>query len=504
MKKLKKKLLTGDFKFPEDVAIGSLDDMPERIIQFGEGNFLRAFVNWMVDEMNKQELFMGKTVVVQPIPQGQADTLNEQEGLYTLLLRGISEGEIVEKKSLVTSISRAINPYEDWQAYLSCAVQPEMRFMVSNTTEAGIAYKKEAKPVDNCPETFPSKVTAFLYERFNAFNGSPDKGMIIIPCELIDQNGDSLKDIVFRYIDDWDLGDKFKAWVDEHNYFLNTLVDRIVTGYPMDEAEKLKAELGYDDKLMVAGEVFHLWVIEGDESLANELPLVEAGLDVIWTDDLTPYRTRKVRILNGAHTMMVPMAYLYGIDTVRECIEDDTVLSYMKKGIYDEIIPVLDLPQEEKEAFATAVLERFANPFIEHQLLSIALNSVSKWQVRVLPSLLEYIELKDKLPQVLTFSLAALLAFYKGSELRDGALIGNRDNSQYNIQDDQNILDFFYKLWQDYEEDEDLHGLCTKALGQDSFWGMDLTTVEGLVQAVVNYLREILDKGMKAAVKDIL
>ncbi len=503
MKRLNRQLLSEGFEFPEDIRLGNLKDMPERIIQFGEGNFLRAFVDWMVDEMNNQGLFMGKVVVVQPISHGLGHVLNEQDGLYTLLLRGISKGSIVEEKRVVTSVSRALNPYEDWQGFLKCAAQPEMRFMVSNTTEAGIAYISEAKPVDSCPVSFPAKVTAFLYERFRVFNGSPHKGMIIIPCELIDRNGDNLKNIVFKYIDDWGLGNEFKSWVDNHNHFLNTLVDRIVTGYPGDEIEKLKDQFGYEDRLVDTGEIFHLWVIEGDKGLARELPLAKAGLNVIWTDDLTPYRTRKVRILNGAHTMTVLMAYLYGLDTVGQCIEDEVVLSYMKKGIYDEIIPVLDLPQQEKEEFAEAVLERFANPFIEHKLLSISLNSISKWKVRVLPSLLEYIELKGKLPKILTFSLAALLAFYRGTSFKGEALLGDRKGQPYNIQDDRDILEFFCGLWSNYEKNGELDLLCTQALERKDFWDMDLTKVPGLTQEVKGYLKEILDNGMNSAVKNI-
>lgn len=504
MRKLHRQLLEEGFEFPQDIKIGSVEDMPERIIQFGEGNFLRAFVDWMVDEMNRQGLFMGKVVVVQPIPQGLWQELNQQDGLYTLLLRGINKGQVVEQRQIITSISRAINPYEEWQAFLECAAQPDLRFMVSNTTEAGIEYLKEDKPTDKCPTSFPAKVTAFLYERFKAFDGCPQKGMIILPCELIDRNGDTLKKIVLKLIDEWKLEDEFKHWVIDHNHFLNTLVDRIVTGYPVDEIQKITKELGYEDRLVDTGEIFHLWAIEGDKKLEQELPLHKAGLNVIWTDDLTPYRTRKVRILNGAHTMTALMAYLYGLDTVRQCIEDEVVLSYMKKGIYEEIIPVLELPEKEKMEFAQAVLERFANPFIEHRLLSISLNSVSKWKVRVLPSLMEYAERKKELPPVLTFSLASLLFFYRGSQLKDGVLIGQRKEETYSIQDDEGVLEFFQKLWSNYDKKGDLDSLCTQALGQKEFWDMDLNQVPGLLQRVKEYLEEILTKGMPAAVERLI
>lgn len=504
MKRLNRRLLEEGLNLPRDVEVGNLETMPERIIQFGEGNFLRAFIDWMVDEMNRQGLFLGRTIVVQPIPHGLVDALNQQDGLYTLLLRGLIEGKIKEEKRIITSVSRGINPYEDWQGFLKCAAQPELRFMVSNTTEAGIAYVKEDMPIDTCPESFPAKVTSFLYARFKAFDGSSDRGMIILPCELIDRNGDSLKEIVLRYAEEWALGSEFSNWIKEHNHFLNTLVDRIVTGYPGDEIEELNRELGYEDRLLDTGEPFHLWVIEGDKSLSKEIPLTEAGLNVVWTDDLTPYRTRKVRILNGTHTMTALMAYLYGLDTVRQCIEDDVVLSYMKKGLYEEILPILDFPQEDKQEFADAVLERFKNPFIEHNLLSISLNSVSKWKVRVLPSLLENLSLMDSLPEVLTFSLASLLIFYRGAQIQDEALIGERMGNQYRIQDDRDVLEFFQDLWTDYDKGGDLVLLCTKALGQKDFWDMDLNELPGMTQKVSEYLERILNMGMENTVKDLV
>ncbi|HZJ56838.1 MAG TPA: tagaturonate reductase [Clostridia bacterium] len=504
MKRLNRELIDKGSGLFKDVGVGNLEAMPERIVQFGEGNFLRAFVDSMVDGMNRQGLFMGKVVVVQPIPHGLVDVLNEQDGLYTLLLRGIDKGRITEEKRIITSVSRGINPYEDWKGLLSCAAQPEMRFMVSNTTEAGIAYVEEGMPTDSCPTSFPAKVTAFLYERFKAFSGCPDRGMIILPCELIDRNGDSLKEIVLRYADEWDLGGEFTRWIKAHNHFLNTLVDRIVTGYPKDEIDELNRELGYEDRLLDTGEPFHLWVIEGDERLSKELPLTEAGFNVVWTEDLTPYRTRKVRILNGAHTMTALMAYLYGLDTVRQCIEDDTVLSYMKKGLYDEILPILDFPKDEKQEFADAVLERFNNPFIEHNLLSISLNSVSKWKVRVLPSLIESVDLRDSLPKVLTFSLASLLAFYRGTEIMGGALIGERMGEQYTIQDDGDVLEFFRSLWDEYESSGNLGLLCTRALGKKGFWDMDLNRLPGMTEKVREYLGQILNTGMANAVRELI
>ncbi len=504
MQRLNRKLLESGFRVPRHVTVGPLDDMPERVIQFGEGNFLRAFVDWMVNELNRQGLFNGKVVIVQPIKSGLVETLNEQDGLYTLLLRGIQEERVVEKKEIITSVSRGINPYTHWHDFLECAANPSLRFMVSNTTEAGIAYVKEKKPIDKCPVSFPAKVTAFLYERFKAFDGDHDKGMVIIPCELINYNGDTLKNIVLKYTEEWGLGQNFRAWVKENNYFLNTLVDRIVTGYPKDDIQEITDQLGYWDKLLDTGEIFHLWVIEGDSALRHELPLDKAGLNIIWTHDMQPYRTRKVRILNGAHTMTVPVAYLYGKDTVRECVEDPVIAGYIKKGLFEEIIPTLDLPEKEKENFAQDVLDRFKNPFIRHYLLSIALNSISKWKVRVLPSLLEYVNRKHELPKILSFSLASLIAFYRGRQLEGEALIGNRGRETYEIQDDKEILQFFAHVWKEFESHNRVDILCNRVLAKEEFWGKDLNDVKNLTDIVAKYLWDILNQGMEAAAKNLI
>lgn len=458
---------------------------PERILQFGEGNFLRAFVDWMVHTMNRQGLFHGRVVVVQPIAQGMVEALNAQDGRYTLLLRGLEDGKVAERREIITSISRGIDPYDDWQGFLACAHNPDLRFVVSNTTEAGIAYIAEPQPIDACPQSFPAKVTAFLYERYRHFDGAPARGMVFLPCELIDRNGETLRDCVLRCAAAWGLDDAFVRWVEEENPFLNTLVDRIVTGYPREEAERLCAELGYEDRLLDTGEIFHLWVIEGDATYQDELPLAQAGLHVIWTDDLQPYRTRKVRILNGAHTMTVLAAHLCGLATVRACVEDPLISAYMRRGVYEEIVPTLDLPAADTRAFADAVFARFANPFIHHRVLDIALNSVAKFAVRVLPSLLEYHRRTGTLPPVLTVSLAALLVFYRGGE-------------GYQVRDEAPVLDAIGQAWRQYEEGHlDAQALCHCLLARADWWGQDLTHVSELVEAVADHVRSILHHGMR-------
>lgn len=505
MNKLDSSLLKSNFSFPEDVSVSPYKQLPVKVLQFGEGNFLRGFVDWMINRMNSNDIFNGNVVVVQPIETGMVDMLNEQDGLYTLLLRGIQNGETIEHKELITSVKKGINPYRDFSEYIKCAVNPELRVVVSNTTEAGITYSPDDRYNDEPPATYPGKLALLLHKRFQAFAGDPDKGLIIIPCELIDRNGDKLKSIVLRLAKEWDLGNDFLYWLENANHFLNTLVDRIVTGYPRDEINSITENLGYKDNLLDTAEIFHLWVIEGDKKLSNELPFTKVGSNVIWTDDMTPYRTRKVRILNGAHTMTVLGAYLYGMDTVGECIEDDILNTYMKKGIFEEIIPTLDLPKDELESFANAVFERFANPFIKHYLLSITLNSVSKFETRVLPSILEYKNRKGSIPEILSFSFASLIAFYRGSEIRDNVLIGLRNGSEYKIVDDLNVLEFFKSVWSGFDGSrKSAEAIVNNVFSRTDFWKQDLNMVDGLSEAVSAHLYNITSKGIAEAIKYVL
>ena len=380
----------------------------ERVIQFGEGGFLRGFVDWMLQKINDKSDFDGSVVVVQPIEAGMCDMLTAQNCNYTHVIRGIEGVD----KTIVDVISRCVKPYEDFESYLALADQPEMRFVVSNTTESGIVFSAEDKISDVPPKSFPAKVTLLLKRRFE----KGLDGFIFLPCELIDRNGDNLKKCILQYADLWNLGADFKAWVEEKNVFTNTLVDRINTGYPKDE----DMALGYEDNMVNTSEFFHLWVIETDFDIEAELPFSSADLNVIVTPDkLEMYRTRKVRILNGAHTSLVPYALLSGLDTVKSCIDDATMNAHIRKCVFDEIIPTLDLPKDELISYANSVIERFSNPYIKHYLSSIALNSVSKFKVRVLPSILEYIKRYNKMPETLLFAFAKLIDFYKTDMTND-------------------------------------------------------------------------------------
>ncbi len=382
----------------------------ERFIQFGEGGFLRGFADWMIQKMNEKTDFEGSVVVVQPIEQGMCDMLTAQNCNYTHIIRG-AEGV---EKTVVDVISRCVKPYEDFAAYLALAENPDARFIISNTTESGIVFRAEDKMTDTPPASFPAKLTLLLKRRFDKGLG----GFILLPCELIDRNGDNLKKTVLQYADLWELGADFTAWVEKENVFCNTLVDRINTGYPKGE----DLGLGYEDNMVNTSEFFHLWVIETDFDLEKELPFTAAGLNVIVTKDaLERYRTRKVRILNGAHTSMVPYAMLSGLETVKDCIEDKKMHDFLYACLFEEIIPSLDMSKEELTAYAEDVLVRFANPYIKHYLSSIVLNSVSKFKVRVLPSILGYIKKYNKMPAHLLFSFAKLIEFYKKGAPNDAA-----------------------------------------------------------------------------------
>lgn len=438
----------------------------ERVIQFGEGGFLRGFVDYFLYKLNEKEVWEGKVVVVQPIEKGMCELLSSQNCEYNLYLRGIENGDTVNERTHIDVISRCVNPYTEFDAYMELAANPDMRFIISNTTEAGIEYLGTEKLTDRPAKSYPAKLTQLLYKRYEL--GLP--GFILIPCELIDNNAGFLKEYVLKYAELWELPEGFTKWINEECDFCNSLVDRIVTGYPRDEAEELWKEIGYQDNCLDTAEIFHLWVIEGHHE--DELPFNKAGYNIVWTDDVKPYKKRKVRILNGGHTSMVLGAYLYGLTTVGECLKDETVSAFLKKCIFDEIVPTLGNTETDIN-FGKAVLERFSNPFIKHQLLSIALNSVSKFQVRVLPTILEYKEKYGAYPPALTFSMAALIAFYRTDNANDGEEI-------MKFMKDASVADI---------------------VAREDYWGGDIT---GMTAMVENYYNLIREKGMKAAYEQVL
>jgi tagaturonate reductase len=477
-------------------TISNSKERPIKVVQFGEGNFLRAFVDYMIDVANEKGLFDGSIVVLKPIEFGNLDRFKEQECKYTVTLRGKQEGKEVVSNRIITSLKEAVSIYDQYYTYMELARVETLRFVVSNTTEAGIVFNENDLYEDIPPRTFPAKLTKFLYERYRTFSGNLEKGLIILPVELIDDNGIVLKECVFKYANRWKMEAEFLHWLLEACVFCSTLVDRIVTGYPFEEAQDIWQQLGYQDNLLVTAEPFGLWVIESDKDISNEIPLDKAGMPVIFTDNQTPYKQRKVRILNGAHTSFALASFLAGNNYVGESMQDEVIRKFMTSVIYDEVIPTLTLPKEELLDFANSVIERFENPYIKHSLLSISLNSTSKWRARCLPSLLEYIRIYKTLPKHLVFSIAALMSFYSSSDLKENCLIGNRSIDSYEIKDDKFVLEFFAdnsKLPTD---------LFVKAyLSNTSIHGQDLTQYPGLTEKVTEYLVNINTVGMRNAIE---
>ena len=450
--------------------------------------------------MNEKADFNSKVVLCQPIAPGLADMINEQEGLYTLFLRGFENGKKVNDKRVISCVSRCLNPYKDYDAVLACAKNPDLRFIACNTTEAGITYDPACSFTDVPADSYPGKLTQFLYKRFETFGKEPRKGFVILSCELIDNNGKELEKCVLQYAEKWKLGEEFTSWIKQENIFCSTLVDRIVTGYPRNEASSICEELGYQDNIIDTGEVFGFWVIEGPESLKKEPPFEKAGLPVLITDDHKPYKQRKVRILNGAHTSFVLGAYLAGQDIVRDCMEDEVICGFMNKTIYDEIIPTLTLPREELMSFAASVTERFKNPFIDHALLAISLNSTSKWKARVMPSLKGYIANTGRLPKCITASFAFYIAFYRGTELTEEGLTAARPaGNEYTVKDDRPILQFYYD-----HRNEDVKTLVHAVCVNEEFWGEDLSAIAGFEDAVAGYVAAIEEKGAYEVMKSCL
>ena len=471
-------------------AVHKRSNAPIRVLQYGEGNFLRAFVDQMIDIANEKGMFDGRVAIVKPIRYGSLDRFDKQDNLYTVVLRGKENGEVVDSSRIITSVAEVIDAEEEYDRYMALAELETLRFVVSNPTEAGIVLD-ENDHFNGLPETYPGKLTKFLYARYNAFGGDADRGLILLPVELIENNGGKLKECVLALAAVWQLPQTFIDWVNETCIFCSTLVDRIVTGYPK-EAAAICEKLGYEDELLDVGEPFALWVIESKQDIRNELPLDKAGLPIIFTDDQRPYRERKVRILNGAHTSTVLAAFLAGKDIVRECMEDPIIAGFMRKVVFNEVIPALPAGATDSEAFAAAVFERFANPFIDHKLLSISLNSVSKWKARCLGSFKDSLAKTGKLPQGLTFSFAALIAFYLGGEING--------HEAYPLQDDQAVLTFFENVRKAHNSAENT--VLTVAKNAD-FWGEDLSQIDGFVETVAGYLESILTDGAYKAMEKV-
>ena len=466
--------------------------MPEKVIQFGEGNFLRAFVDWIIWNMDQKTNFNGSVVVVQPIEKGMVDCLNGQDCLYHVNLQGRENGKPVNTLERIDVISRALNPYTQNDAFMALADQPEIRFVISNTTEAGIAFDPACQLDDKPASSYPGKLVQLLYRRWQTFNGDPTKGLIIFPCELIFLNGHVLKDCINKYIELWQLPADFQQWFDECCGVYATLVDRIVPGFPRKEIAQIQEKVGYCDNLVVQAENFHLWVIEAPREVAQEFPADKAGLHVLFVPSEEPYHKRKVTLLNGPHTVLSPVAFLSGVNIVRDACHHEVISQYIHKVQFDELMQTLDLPVSELEKFAGDVLERFDNPFVDHQVTSIMLNSFPKYQTRDLPGLKTYLERKGELPKGLVFGLAAIITYYKGGKRDDGVEIVSND--------DPKIMELLQELWATGDTQQVTDGV----LGAEFIWQEDLNKIAGLNQMVKIFLDLIQEKGMLEAVKTIL
>jgi len=483
-------------KHEEAVLIDSIQSSPITILQIGEGNFLRGFFDWMLQQCRKQGLYDGSIAVTQPRAQGRAkiEELASQDGLYTLVIRGLENGKSVERTDVISVFNKVFDPYSNWEQYLALAADPELKFVVSNTTEAGLVYRPESITEGEPIHSYPGKLTKLLYERFVYFDGAPERGLICLPCELLERNGDELRSCVLRYCEDWGYPDSFKQWIMEHNRFLNSLVDRIVTGYP-DEAtaEGWFQEWGYSDPLLTTAEPYHLWAIEGEPELDELLPLRKAGLNVHWVSDLKPFQQRKVRILNGAHTLMTPLGILYGLEHVRETMEHSELGPFIRRSVEDEIIPALPYSGEELAAYANDVYERFLNPYIRHRLSDIAMNSLSKFKTRLLPTMLHYTRNDDKLPNDILCGFAGLLRYYRVNKTEQGYTGRTFAGKAYVVRDDGAALKRIAEIWSSFEQQSlTLQSAIGELLALDSIWGSDLNAAcPSLASAIANHITEM-------------
>ncbi|MBR3854454.1 MAG: tagaturonate reductase [Tidjanibacter sp.] len=463
--------------------------LPIKILQFGEGNFLRAFVDWQIDKANEAGIMNHGVAIVQPIDKGMAGMLEQQDCLYHVYLEGVKDKQPVKDIRLVRSVQCAINPYEDYAAYEQIFLSPELEATVSNTTEAGIRYEEGDDLWALPPKSYPAKMTALLYKRFKHFAGDPTKGLCIICCELIENNGSTLREYVLRHAEYNKLGADFIEWVEKYCHFCDTLVDRIVPGFPRENIDEIKAELGFDDNLVVKAEFYHLWAIGGPgyEEVQRRLPLDKAGLHVIFMPTIKQFRDKKVRILNGSHTGMVPIGLQIGCETVMDAFNNADLEAFINTMVAEEVIPMIEEDQAELKEFAAGILERFYNPYIRHMLKTISLNSLSKWETRNFPTVLDNWKKAGKVAEKELFTFAALLTLYSGKV-------------DFTPDDTAEHVEFIQKVW----NSEDVEATVRAIVGNRNIWTVDLTEVEPFVEKVSGYVKVILAEGMAAALKKML
>ncbi|SDL82576.1 tagaturonate reductase [Sediminibacillus halophilus] len=478
--------------------------LPEKVLQIGEGNFLRGFVDWMIHQMNQQGIFNGSVVAVQPTPHGRVlPKLKEQDWLYTVILRGIAGGKKVDEAEVIPAISRGVNPYEEWEQILKVAESDKLELIISNTTEAGITYLQEPYQSDSFPSSFPGKITALLYHRYKYFSGDLKAGLHILPCELIEENGGKLKYIVKRIARDWNLPSDFLRWLETANRFYDTLVDRIVTGYPKSDAADFASKLGYEDAFLTVGEPYHLFCIDGSEEIKKVFPLDQAGLRVKW-GDIERYRELKVRLLNGPHTMMASVGYLAGADTVLDVMKDESLRLFVDRG-FEDISETLPFANQEKLDYIEEVRQRFLNPYNQHYLQDIGMNAVYKFKSRLLPTLSRYVDKKGQMPDSIALSLAAILVYFRPVQMNAHGIVGERDGKRYQTRESELVSKVLTNCWKEYEQEEiSIEEFVFSILGNRAIWDEDLNEIENVTPTVSGYVWQIISMGMKETLTQML
>ncbi len=472
---------------------------PERMIQIGEGNFLRGLVDWLIHQLIVNGKYDGRVIVSNPRPTGaqKIREFKQQDGLYTVWRRGMENGNLVDERDIVRSVSRSLNPYEEWQEFLACARNPSIDIVISNTTEAGLTYLEEALDLERCPTSYPAKLTAYLFERYRALSGAPSAGLDIVPCELVENNGDLVRELVLRCAASWGLPREFTAWVKEHNYFYNTLVDSIVTGFNTADKSLLQQEVPYEDSLGVIREPFYLWVIQGPPRLQTKWDFPSLGLNVRYEPDVAPFRLIKVRILNGSHTSLAGLSFLAGLVTVRDAMTHDVMGPFVHALIHNEIIPAASMqgvPESEATRFAAAVVERFSNPLLRHEIASLQLNGLSKVTVRILPTLHDFVAKTGEIPTLLTLAIAGQLLYYKNAENEEDGWI---------IKDNEEHVQLVAAAWS-LEESDGLFAAVSRILGLEAIWGEDLNQVPGLAETITTHIAALQGGGVLGAVSNAL
>ncbi len=471
-------VLSPKFQARTNLAIPSAQqfELPEKVLQFGSGVLLRAFADFFIETANRNGRYNGRVIVVQSTPKGKSDALKLQDGLYTVCEQGLENGEAIERFSIISAVSRAISAQSDWAEVLACARIPTLELIISNTTEVGLVFDEKDSATANPPSSFPAKLVRFLYERFLLM---PEKGFVIVPTELVENNADKLRDYVQRHAEKAKFGKAFEDWVRQQNRFCNSLVDRIVPGKPnSSRLEQLQARLGYTDDLLICAELYSLWAIEGDEDVAKVLGFKESNPSVIVSKNITPYRERKLRILNRSHTISVATALLSGKSTVLEMMSDSLTGRFVEAVVNEEIVPSLDI--DGTSEFALDVLNRFRNPFLDHKLQDITFQYTLKLKTRVLPIIRKYHEKHHRLPRYILFGFAAYLM----REAKERAL-----NDEFS-----GVL---LELWKHVSDlnPENLMQFVTKVSESHDIWGMNLNGIPEFTAEVAFYLNAIIQEG---------